>query len=146
MCYKRNFCQKDEIVEPMTLSQAIRARNALAKFLYSKLFNWIIVQINASFRSPCNVQSFIGILDFHGFEKLNFNSFEQLCINYLDEKIQQFYVQSVFKLEQEEYLREEIGWTYITFEDNRQSLELLEAKNGIVDIIDEETKFNMVNY
>lgn len=140
MCYKRTVCVQDEILQPMNLDEATRARDALAKLLYTKLFNWLVTRANASFRSPCHVQSFIGILDMHGFETLDSNSFEQFCINYIDEKVEQLFVQSLFKMEQEEYAREEIGWTYISFSNDMPCVELIDGKFGILDLLEEETK------
>lgn len=138
MCHKRIFSGQYEISQPMSVEEAVKARDALAKFIYTKLFTWIVARINFLFRSPCHVRSFIGILDVYGFEKLDVNLFEQFCINYANEKIQQNFIQSVFKLEQEEYLRDNIGWNFMKYQDNRLCVELLEGKNGIIDIIEQE--------
>lgn len=144
MCHRRIYNQQDEILQPMTVDQALKARDILAKFIYTKLFNWIVTQINASIRSPCNVQSFIGVLDFYGFEKIDVNLFEQFCINYADEKLQQHFIHSIFKAEQEEYFREGVQWNFIKFQDNRLCTELMEGKCGILYILDKETKASIV--
>ena len=140
MCHQRIISQQHEILQPMSVDQATKARDSLAKFMYSKLFDWIITKINATLSSPYAVQNTFGILDFCGFENLEDNHFEQFCINYGNEIIEQIFVQSVFKNIQEEYIREEIGWSFIKFRDNRQCIELLEGKGGILDTIDEALK------
>ncbi|KAJ8666883.1 hypothetical protein QAD02_008545 [Eretmocerus hayati] len=137
MCHKRISSNVDDALQPMNVVEALRARDALAKFLYSELFNFIIAKINSSLRSPCHVQSIIGVLDPWGFERLGRNSFEQLCINFADEKIQQFFLESTFVLEQEEYVMEGIDWSPITFQNNSMNVELFDGKHGILTLIDE---------
>jgi myosin-5 len=120
--------------------KALFARDALAKHMYSQLFNWIVAQINRCLKSPAKTYSFIGVLDIYGFETFETNSFEQFCINYANEKLQQQFCQHVFKLEQEEYVREQIKWSFIDFYDNQPCIELIEGKLGILDLLDEECK------
>jgi len=108
--------------------------------MYSQLFNWIVAQINRCLKSPVKTNSFIGVLDIYGFETFETNSFEQFCINYANEKLQQQFCQHVFKLEQEEYVREQIKWSFIDFYDNQPCIELIEGKLGILDLLDEECK------
>ena len=83
------------------------------------------------------------MLDIYGFEHFAKNSFEQFCINYANEKLQQEFNQHVFKLEQEEYLREEIDWTFIDFSDNQPCIDLIEAKLGVLSLLDEESRLPM---
>lgn len=116
------------------------ARDALAKHIYSQLFNWVVDEINKSLEFHGQRQSFIGVLDIYGFETFETNSFEQFCINYANEKLQQQFCQHVFKLEQEEYMKEEITWSFIQFQDNQPCIDLIENKLGILDLLDEECK------
>ncbi|KAI9319339.1 P-loop containing nucleoside triphosphate hydrolase protein [Dichotomocladium elegans] len=86
------------------------------------------------------VATFIGVLDIYGFEHFKKNSFEQFCINYANEKLQQQFNQHVFKLEQEEYVRENINWQFIDFSDNQKCIEMIEAKMGVLSLLDEESR------
>jgi myosin-5 len=112
----------------------------LAKFIYSKIFDWIVVQINKALKPSSKVHKFIGVLDIYGFETFDINSFEQFCINYANEKLQQQFNQHVFKLEQDEYLKEGIEWKMIDFYDNQPCIDLIETKLGILDLLDEECR------
>ena len=116
------------------------SRDALAKQIYSKIFDWIVVQINKALKTSGKVHKFIGVLDIYGFETFDINSFEQFCINYANEKLQQQFNQHVFKLEQEEYLKEGIEWKMIDFYDNQPCIDLIETKLGILDLLDEECR------
>ncbi|XP_044003935.1 unconventional myosin-Va isoform X2 [Aphidius gifuensis] len=140
LCHRKIVSMKDEILKPMNVEQAIGARDALAKHIYSELFNFIVYGINESLKSKNKYGSFIGVLDIYGFETFEKNSFEQFCINYANEKLQQQFNQHVFKLEQEEYLKEEIEWTFIDFYDNQPCIDLIETKLGILDLLDEECR------
>mgnify|MGYP006276773217 FL=1 len=81
--------------------------------MYNRLFNWLVHRVNQSLASEEVIKNFIGISDVAGFEIFKTNSFEQLCINYTNEKLQQFFNHHMFKKEQEEYLRESIEWKFI---------------------------------
>ncbi|XP_023246921.1 unconventional myosin-Va [Copidosoma floridanum] len=140
LCHRKIVSMREVILKPMSTEQAIGARDALAKHIYAEVFAWIVAHINASLQAPSNVQCFIGVLDIYGFETFDINSFEQFSINYANEKLQQQFNQHVFKLEQEEYLREEIEWTFIDFYDNQPCIDLIEAKLGILDLLDEECR------
>ena len=142
-------CMREVIITPMSVSLAKYGRDALAKFMYEKMFYWIVTNINRSLAAhpSSNVTErpssghFIGVLDIYGFEHFEQNSFEQFCINYANEALQQQFNQHVFKLEQEEYVRENIDWTFITFTDNQPVITLIEAKPiGILNLLDEECK------
>ncbi|XP_053334559.1 unconventional myosin-Vb isoform X1 [Clarias gariepinus] len=127
-------------VKNMSRDQAANARDALAKHIYAHLFDWIVEHINKALVTSTKQHSFIGVLDIYGFETFEINSFEQFCINYANEKLQQQFNSHVFKLEQDEYMKEQIPWTLIDFYDNQPCIDLIEAKLGILDLLDEECK------
>ncbi|KAI1626654.1 myosin I [Exophiala viscosa] len=113
---------------PLNPAQALAVRDALAKAVYFRLFDWIVARTNVSLRSQGTVSNTIGILDIYGFEIFEKNSFEQLCINYVNEKLQQIFIQLTLKAEQEEYAREQIQWTPIKYFDNKVVCSLIEDK------------------
>ncbi|EER45289.1 myosin-1 [Histoplasma capsulatum H143] len=113
---------------PLNVVQATAVRDALAKALYFNMFDWIVQRVNASLAARGSVENSIGILDIYGFEIFEKNSFEQLCINYVNEKLQQIFIQLTLKTEQEEYAREQIKWTPITYFDNKVVCSLIEDK------------------
>ncbi|MGH0170588.1 UNVERIFIED_CONTAM: hypothetical protein FKN15_059291 [Acipenser sinensis] len=106
------------------------------------MFNWMVVRINQSLDTKQARQYFIGVLDIAGFEIFDFNSFEQLCINFTNEKLQQFFNHHMFVLEQEEYKKEGIDWEFIDFGMDLQAcIELIEKPLGIMSILEEECMF-----
>lgn len=124
---------------PLTVSQAQGARTALGVALYSHLFSWLIHRVNQSTSAPhADVTNKICILDIFGFEIFEKNSFEQLCINYANEKLQQKFTQDVFKSVQTEYEEEGIPWTRIEFADNANVLSLIEGRFGVLSLLNEE--------
>ncbi|CAI9088594.1 OLC1v1022970C1 [Oldenlandia corymbosa var. corymbosa] len=134
---------KDMVAKRLTLQQAIDNRDALAKFIYSSLFEWLVDEINKSL-STCKqfTGRSISILDIYGFESFKKNSFEQLCINYANERLQQHFNRHLFKLEQEDYDVDGIDWTKVEFEDNQDCLNLFENKPiGLISLLDEESNF-----
>ncbi|XP_014750384.1 PREDICTED: unconventional myosin-Vb isoform X1 [Sturnus vulgaris] len=140
LCHRKLVTTAETYVKSMSLSQVVNARSALAKHIYAQLFSWIVQHINKALHSTVRQHSFIGVLDVYGFETFEVNSFEQFCINYANEKLQQQFNSHVFKLEQEEYMKEGIPWTLIDFYDNQPCIDLIEAKLGILDLLDEECK------
>ncbi|KAL1619479.1 Myosin type-2 heavy chain 1 [Neofusicoccum ribis] len=146
-CVKKQLITRGEkITSNLTQAQAIVVRDSVAKYIYSSLFDWLVERINISLASDevvAATKSFIGVLDIYGFEHFAKNSFEQFCINYANEKLQQEFNQHVFKLEQEEYLREQIDWTFIDFSDNQPCIDLVEGKLGILSLLDEESRLPM---
>ncbi|XP_053127781.1 unconventional myosin-Vc isoform X2 [Hemicordylus capensis] len=138
LCHRKIITTSETVVKPMTKSQALNARDALAKKIYSHLFDFIVERINKALQFPGKQHTFIGVLDIYGFETFDVNSFEQFCINYANEKLQQQFNLHVFKLEQEEYMKENIPWTLIDFYDNQPVIDLIEAKMGILELLDEE--------
>ncbi|XP_065142955.1 unconventional myosin-Vb isoform X1 [Paramisgurnus dabryanus] len=140
LCRRKLVTTAETYVKNMSHGQAVNARDALAKHIYAHLFDWIVEHINKSLHTSTKQHSFIGVLDIYGFETFEINSFEQFCINYANEKLQQQFNSHVFKLEQEEYMKEQIPWTLIDFYDNQPCIDLIEAKLGILDLLDEECK------
>uniref|UniRef100_A0A674H8R3 Myosin VB n=1 Tax=Taeniopygia guttata TaxID=59729 RepID=A0A674H8R3_TAEGU len=140
LCHRKLVTTAETYVKSMSLHQVVNARNALAKHIYAQLFNWIVHHVNKALHTTVKQHSFIGVLDIYGFETFEVNSFEQFCINYANEKLQQQFNSHVFKLEQEEYMKEAIPWTLIDFYDNQPCIDLIEAKLGILDLLDEECK------
>ncbi|XP_073106123.1 myosin-8 isoform X2 [Elaeis guineensis] len=136
---KRVIVTRDEnIIKCLDPEAAALSRDALAKIVYSRLFDWLVNKINNSIGQDPNSKNLIGVLDIYGFESFKTNSFEQFCINLTNEKLQQHFNQHVFKMEQEEYTKEEINWSYIEFVDNQDVLDLIEKKpGGIIALLDE---------
>uniref|UniRef100_A0A3Q3BRE9 Myosin VC n=1 Tax=Kryptolebias marmoratus TaxID=37003 RepID=A0A3Q3BRE9_KRYMA len=141
LCHRRIVLVAETVVKPVPKERAVTARDALAKQIYAHLFDCIINRINRALQVPGKQHAFIGVLDIYGFETFDINSFEQFCINYANEKLQQQFNLHVFKLEQEEYMKEDIPWTLIDFYDNQPVIDLIEAKMGILDLLDEECLF-----
>ncbi|KMQ45951.1 class V myosin [Trichophyton rubrum] len=143
---KQLITRGEKIISNLNQAQALVVRDSVAKFIYSSLFDWLVETINRSLATEevlSRATSFIGVLDIYGFEHFAKNSFEQFCINYANEKLQQEFNQHVFKLEQEEYVREQIDWTFINFSDNQPCIDLIEGKLGILALLDEESRLPM---
>ncbi|XP_015892138.2 myosin-6 isoform X2 [Ziziphus jujuba] len=140
---KRVIVTRDEtITKWLDPDSAVVSRDALAKVVYSRLFDWLVEKINSSIGQDPDSKFLIGVLDIYGFESFKTNSFEQFCINLTNEKLQQHFNQHVFKMEQEEYSKEEIDWSYIEFVDNQDILDLIEKKpGGIIALLDEACMF-----
>lgn len=135
----------DSIVQRLTLQQAIDTRDALAKSIYDNLFEWLVEQINNSLEAGkrCTGRCCISILDIYGFESFHNNSFEQFCINYTNERLQQYFNRHLFKLEQEEYTQDGIDWSNVDFIDNIECLNLFEKKPlGLFSLLDEESNLS----
>ncbi|XP_061353959.1 myosin-12 [Gastrolobium bilobum] len=142
LCKRVIVTPDGNITKPLDPEAAALSRDALAKTVYSRLFDWIVDKINSSIGQDSNAVSIIGVLDIYGFESFKINSFEQLCINLTNEKLQQHFNQHVFKMEQEEYTKEEIDWSYVEFVDNQDVLDLIEKKpGGIIALLDEACMF-----
>lgn len=143
-CVKKQITTRNEkIVSNLNHKQAVVARDSFAKYIYSALFDWLVNYVNTDLcpaEIEGKIQSFIGVLDIYGFEHFEKNSFEQFCINYANEKLQQEFNQHVFKLEQEEYIKEEIEWSFIDFADNQPCINLIENRLGILSLLDEESR------
>ncbi|KAM7275184.1 hypothetical protein ACFE04_017050 [Oxalis oulophora] len=118
--------REGNIVKALDCNAAVASRDALAKTVYARLFDWLVDKINKSVGQDKTSRKQIGLLDIYGFECFKQNSFEQFCINFANEKLQQHFNEHVFKMEQEEYRKEEINWSYIEFIDNQDVLDLIE--------------------
>ncbi|CAH8361175.1 unnamed protein product [Eruca vesicaria subsp. sativa] len=143
-----SLCKRVMVTPEETLSRcldpesAALSRDALAKFVYSRLFDWIVNKINNSIGQDPDSKNMIGVLDIYGFESFKTNSFEQFCINLTNEKLQHHFNEHVLKMEQDEYKKEGIEWNHIEFPDNRYILELIEKKpGGIIALLDEACMF-----
>eukprot|EP00462_Mataza_sp_D1_P024474 CAMPEP_0175137092 /NCGR_PEP_ID=MMETSP0087-20121206/9627_1 /TAXON_ID=136419 /ORGANISM="Unknown Unknown, Strain D1" /LENGTH=1005 /DNA_ID=CAMNT_0016419897 /DNA_START=17 /DNA_END=3031 /DNA_ORIENTATION=- len=126
------------IVVWLDIPQAQQCRDSLCKALYTRIFTWVVDKINVAIQTRgARVECVIGVLDIYGFEIFDTNSFEQFCINYCNEKLQQLFINLVLKQEQEEYVREGIEWTQIDYFNNQPIVELVEGKVGIIKLLDE---------
>uniref|UniRef100_A0A8D1UY75 Myosin-2 n=1 Tax=Sus scrofa TaxID=9823 RepID=A0A8D1UY75_PIG len=142
LCYPRVKVGNEYVTKGQTVEQVTNAVGALAKAVYEKMFLWMVTRINQQLDTKQPRQYFIGVLDIAGFEIFDFNSLEQLCINFTNEKLQQFFNHHMFVLEQEEYKREGIEWTFIDFGmDLAACIELIEKPMGIFSILEEECMF-----
>eukprot|EP00475_Leptophrys_vorax_P042051 TRINITY_DN79370_c0_g1_i1.p1 TRINITY_DN79370_c0_g1~~TRINITY_DN79370_c0_g1_i1.p1 ORF type:complete len:1265 (-),score=404.92 TRINITY_DN79370_c0_g1_i1:50-3844(-) len=133
--------QADTVVD-LGADQAYESRNALAKFIYGNMFDWIVQKVNESMvpGARTRAERTIGILDIFGFEIFEFNSFEQLCINFTNEKLQQFFNANTFKLEEQLYQSEGVDFKHVDFIDNQPMLDLIEGQRpiGLLRILDEQ--------
>lgn len=139
---RRKIVAAHETVDAFNnLIQATASRDALSKLLYSSLFNHIVDGLNVNLMPTDKCDRFIGVLDIYGFERFNVNSFEQFCINYANEKLQNSFNKHVFELEQKLYDEEGIDWSFVHFYDNQKCIDLIESKLGVMDLLDEECRF-----
>ncbi|KAH0643782.1 hypothetical protein KY290_035242 [Solanum tuberosum] len=130
------------IIKALDCGAAVAGRDTLAKTVYAQLFDWLVEKINRSVGQDPDSLIQIGVLDIYGFECFKQNSFEQFCINFANEKLQQHFNEHVFKMEQEEYQKEAINWSYIEFIDNQDVLDLIEKKPiGVIALLDEACMF-----
>lgn len=139
---KTIFAHGERVISSLSKEQAIEARDAFVKAIYGKIFVRIVEKINKTIFKVVKNKTSIGVLDIFGFENFDVNGFEQLCINYANENLQQFFVKYIFKLEQEEYTNEGINWKNIEFIDNQNILDMIGLKPmSIMALINEETVF-----
>ncbi|XP_048410807.2 myosin-2-like isoform X2 [Stegostoma tigrinum] len=142
LCLPRVKVGNEFVSKGQTVQQVYSAVGALTKSVYEKLFLWMVQRINHQLDTKLPRQHFIGVLDIAGFEIFEFNSLEQLCINFTNERLQQFFNHHMFVLEQEEYTKEGIEWKFIDFGmDLAACIELIEKPMGIFSILEEECMF-----
>ncbi|KAJ6660473.1 hypothetical protein lerEdw1_017897 [Lerista edwardsae] len=142
LCYPRVKVGNEYVTKGQTVQQVYNNVGALAKAVFEKMFLWMVIRINQQLDTKQPRQHFIGVLDIAGFEIFDYNSLEQLCINFTNEKLQQFFNHHMFVLEQEEYKKEGIEWEFIDFGmDLAACIELIEKPMGIFSILEEECMF-----
>uniref|UniRef100_A0AAQ5Z1V1 Myosin motor domain-containing protein n=1 Tax=Amphiprion ocellaris TaxID=80972 RepID=A0AAQ5Z1V1_AMPOC len=142
LCYPRVKVGNEYVTKGQTVPQVLNSVTALAKSIYERMFLWMVIRINQMLDTKQQRNFFIGVLDIAGFEIFDFNSMEQLCINFTNEKLQQFFNHHMFVLEQEEYKKEGIIWEFIDFGmDLAACIELIEKPMGIFSILEEECMF-----
>nr|CAD7393755.1 unnamed protein product [Timema cristinae] len=139
---KTTEARNERVFTPLSIDQALDARDAFAKALYNALFSWLVSRINQIVYKGTKRTASISILDIFGFEDFKENSFEQLCINYANENLQFYFNKHIFKLEQQEYAKEKIEWQTITYTDNMPVINLISKKPvGILHLLDDESNF-----
>ncbi|NWH60688.1 MYO19 protein, partial [Geococcyx californianus] len=136
--------QKQVFKKPCSRAECETRRDCLAKVIYAKLFEWLVLVINESiYADPSMWTNFIGLLDVYGFEAFPENNLEQLCINYANEKLQQHFVAHYLKAQQEEYAAEGLQWSFINYQDNQKCLDLIEGNPvSIFSLLNEECRLN----
>uniref|UniRef100_A0A3B4XJS2 Unconventional myosin-Ih-like n=1 Tax=Seriola lalandi dorsalis TaxID=1841481 RepID=A0A3B4XJS2_SERLL len=140
LTHRKIEARTEEVLSPFSVEHAVYARDALAKAIYGRTFNWLVNKINESLANQDSSRKMvIGLLDIYGFEVFNVNSFEQFCINYCNEKLQQLFIQLTLKSEQDEYEMEGIEWEPVPYFNNKIICDLVEEKyRGIISLLDEE--------
>ncbi|XP_060931807.1 myosin heavy chain, fast skeletal muscle-like [Limanda limanda] len=142
LCYPRVKVGNEFVTKGQTVPQVQNSVTALSKSIYERMFLWMVIRINQMLDTKQSRNSYIGVLDIAGFEIFDFNTLEQLCINFTNEKLQQFFNHTMFVLEQEEYKKEGIIWEFIDFGmDLAACIELIERPMGIFSILEEECMF-----
>ena len=142
LCNPRVKVGTEFVTKGQTCPQVAYSQGALAKAIFERLFDWLCVNINQALSTTLPRNFFIGVLDIAGFEIFDFNTFEQLCINFTNEKLQQFFNHHMFVLEQETYKKEGIDWETVDFGmDLAATLDLIEKPMGILAILEEECMF-----
>ncbi|RLN72559.1 hypothetical protein BBJ28_00004451 [Nothophytophthora sp. Chile5] len=138
LCSRQIAVSSEKVTAFLKKEQAEECRDALAKAIYSNVFDWLVETINTSLENDKKMRRHVGILDIFGFEHFKHNSFEQFCINYANEKLQQKFTQDVFKTVQLEYEAEGIVWSHIDFADNQNVISVIEDRLGIISLLNDE--------
>ena len=147
MCSPKVKVGSEYVTKGQTVDQCYYALSALTKAVFGRLFDHLVAVINRALATDLPKNFFCGMLDIAGFEIFDFNTFEQLCINYTNERLQQFFNHHMFILEQEEYKREGIEWVMIDFGmDLQASLDLIEKPLGIMSLLEEECMVPKVSF
>ncbi|XP_013375767.1 PREDICTED: unconventional myosin-Ih [Chinchilla lanigera] len=140
LTHRKIEAKTEQVICPLTLELSVYARDAMAKAVYGRTFTWLVNKINSSLvNKDCTQKTVIGLLDIYGFEVFDKNGFEQFCINYCNEKLQQLLIERTLKAEQAEYETEGIEWEPIQYFNNKIICDLVEERHkGIISILDEE--------
>jgi myosin-5 len=138
LCSRKMTVANETVTVFMKKELAEECRDALSKAIYAKIFDWLVSAINVSLSNDGKMVHHIGILDIFGFEHFKHNSFEQFCINYANEKLQQKFTQDIFKTVQQEYEAEGIVWSHIDFADNQDVISMIEDRLGIISLMNDE--------
>ncbi|XP_050734448.1 myosin heavy chain, muscle-like isoform X2 [Eriocheir sinensis] len=142
LCKPKIKVGNEFVTQGRNVEQVLYSVGALSKALFDRMFKWLVKKCNITLETGLKRHSFIGVLDIAGFEIFDFNGFEQICINFCNEKLQQFFNHHMFVLEQEEYKREGIDWTFVDFGMDLQAcIELFEKPLGLLSILEEESMF-----
>ncbi|RLN91034.1 hypothetical protein BBJ28_00005231, partial [Nothophytophthora sp. Chile5] len=141
LCNRTVITRNDSVTVPLDPVEAVENRDALAKTVYSKMFDWMVVKINAAISTDEDrIHGQIGVLDIFGFEDFMHNGFEQFCINYANEKLQQKFTTDVFKTVEDEYIREGLQWDHIQYQDNKDIVEVIDGKMGIIALMNDHLR------
>ncbi|VUZ43166.1 unnamed protein product [Hymenolepis diminuta] len=143
LCHRIIHTTEGDMKKCLSVQEAISARDSLAKLIYQQLFRWIVKRCNEALDARSvwdSKENSIGILDIYGFEVMEVNNFEQFCINFANEKLQQRFVKNVFQLEQEEYMREGLEWAFVDYYDNEPCIKLFEGPMGLIALLNDECK------
>ncbi|XP_027009366.2 unconventional myosin-IXb isoform X2 [Tachysurus fulvidraco] len=152
LTWRKTQTANDVLVLRYSLNEAITTRDSMAKSLYSSLFDWIVLRINHALLNKRDMEDAvpclsIGVLDIFGFEDFKANSFEQFCINYANEQLQNYFNQHIFLLEQADYVLEGISWTSVSYTDNIGCINLISKKpTGLLYLLDEESSLPQATY
>ncbi|OWZ23562.1 Myosin [Phytophthora megakarya] len=141
LCNRTVITRNDSVTVPLAPVEAAENRDALAKTIYSKMFDWMVVKINAAISTDeSRIKGQIGVLDIFGFEDFVHNGFEQFCINYANEKLQQKFTTDVFKTVEDEYVREGLQTDHIQYQDNVGIVDVIEGKMGIIALMNDHLR------
>jgi myosin V len=141
LCNRTVITRNDSVTVPLDPMEAVENRDALAKTIYSKMFDWMVQKINQAISGDESIiRSQIGVLDIFGFEDFAQNGFEQFCINYANEKLQQKFTTDVFKTVEDEYVREGLEWDHIQYQDNKDIVEVIDGKMGIIALMNDHLR------
>lgn len=141
--FRTTETRNERVFSALNIDQALDARDALSKSLYSSLFSWLVQRVNRLMSVKGSSRRMnLAVLDIFGFEEFKENSFEQLCINFANETLHFFFTKHVFKIEQQEYVKDKIEWQHIPCPDNQHVLNLICKKpEGILPLLDDESNF-----